>query len=361
MKRPTLGGLWAGMMPVVVAAGISAGAGFGLGRMTAPSPVPVPGETTVTAPEKKEQELIPTVISEEQKEKVSSAQEVMKAAYLPTPRQRDRALDDVLERANLEEVKKALAWADALPDGPMKKAAMEKILERWGELDGAGATTYAMQVYDQTGNSGLLRDALEGWARKDPQGAITQLQNLGLNERLARDIRGDLVGQWAEANPSAAAMYAAGNRNTNSWGGLVTTVADEWAKSDPKAAVSWAAALAPGLDKRSAIYQAIRGWADSDLNSAATFVSSQPPGDSRDAMAGTLAREIGREDPASGIKWAAAVADPATQERAVAGALVDLYRKDTNQALQLLQGSGISAQVQQAALNRMTNRGPWWR
>jgi hypothetical protein len=55
------------------------------------------------------------------------------------------------------------------------------------------------------------------------------------------------------------------------------------------------------------------------------------------------------------------VADPATQERAIAGALVDLYRKNSNQAVQLLQSSGISSQVQQAALSRMTNRGPWWR
>jgi hypothetical protein len=54
-------------------------------------------------------------------------------------------------------------------------------------------------------------------------------------------------------------------------------------------------------------------------------------------------------------------ADPATQERAVAGALIDLYRKDEAQARLILQSSGISAQIQQAALNRMTNRGPWWR
>ena len=290
-----------------------------------------------------------------------SANDVIQAASIGAPRQRDRALEDVLGKANLEEVKKALAWAEALPDGPMKKAALEKIVERWGELDGAGATAYAMQVYDQTGNSGLVRDALEGWARKDPQGAINQLSNLELGDRLSRDIRRDLVGQWTELNPAAAATYASANRNTNNWGGLVSTVADEWSKRDPKAAATWAAALPAGLDKRSAIYEAIQGWADSDLNGAAAFVSAQPAGESRDAMAGTLARQIGREDAASGLKWAAMVADPGTQERAVAGALIDLYRRDTNQALQLLQGSSISPQIQQAVMARMTNRGPWWR
>ena len=78
-------------------------------------------------------------------------------------------------------------------------------------------------------------------------------------------------------------------------------------------------------------------------------------------MAGTLARQVGQDDPASGLQWAAMVADPASQERAAAGALIDLYRKDEAKARQLLQSSAISAQVQKATLSRMTNRGPWWR
>ncbi|NBS54757.1 hypothetical protein EBT23_04240 [bacterium] len=360
MKTPATGSLWAGLVPVVAASGIALVAGFGLGRATAPSALsrsPI-AEKDIEKPEEKQE----TDDSERMASKeAASAADVMQAAAINAPRQRDRALEDVLGKASLEEVKKALAWAEALPDGPMKKAALEKILERWGELDGTGATAYAMQVYEQTGNSGLLRDALEGWARKDPQGAITQLGSLELGDRLARDIRRDLVGQWTELNPAAAAGYASANRNTNNWGGLVSTVADEWAKRDPQAAATWAAGLPEGLDKRSAIYEAIRGWADSDLNGVATFVSAQPAGQSRDAMAGTLARQIGREDPAAGLKWAAMVADPGTQERAVAGALIDLYRRDTNQALQLLQSSSISAQIQQAVLNRMTNGGPWWR
>ena len=360
MKLPTGQNWWAGMMPLVASAGLALVVGFGLGRVTAPSEVihsPVAEKKAEIAEEK--QEMLEAATQAD--EKTASANDVIQAATISVPRQRDRALEDVLDKASLEEVRKALAWAEALPDGPMKRAALEKIVERWGELDGAGATAYAMQIYGQTGNSGLLRDALEGWARKDPQGAINQLSNLELGDRLARDIRRDLVGQWTELNPAAAATYASSNRNTNNWGGLVSTVADEWAKRDPKAAATWAAALPAGLDKRSAIYEAIRGWADSDLNGAATFVSAQPAGESRDAMAGTLARQIGREDPASGLKWAAMVADPGTQERAAAGAIVDLYRKDTNQALQLLQGSSISPQIQQAVMARMTNRGPWWR
>lgn len=336
--------------------------GFGLGRVTAPSAVPEgEGAQRTEASVRQPDEVQADWQAAETAVKTSSAEEVAAAAALGSPRQRDRALENVLAKANLDEVKKALAWAESLPEGPMKKAALEKILKRWGELDGPGATAYASQIYNETGNASLLREALAGWAEKDPQAAVNQLAGLGLSEGLQRDIRRDLLEQWADLNPAAAAAYAVANRNPDSWRGLVGTVADEWSKRDPKAAANWAAGLESGRDKRGAIYSAISNWADADLNGAAAYVAAQPPGESRDTMAGTLARHIGQDDPAAGLKWAALVADAATQERAVAGALVDLYRKDTNQAVQILRASGISPQVQQAALTRMTGRGPWWR
>lgn len=346
----------------MAASGFALLVGFGLGRVTAPPAAPDTNPDLVAKPSVEEAETEePAWQTVETNPQGATAGDVARAAATGSPRQRERALEEVLSSASLAEVKKALEWANALPEGPMKKVALEKIVKRWGELDGPGATAYAAQVYDETGNANLLREALAGWAEKDPPAAVNQLANLGLGEGLARDIRRDLLEQWADLNPAAAAGYATANRETDNWRGLVGTVADEWSKRDPKAAADWAAALEAGRDKRGAIYTAISNWADADPNGAATYVSSQPPGESRDMMAGTLARHLGQDDPAAGLKWAAMVADPAGQERAVAGALVDLYRRDTNQAVLLLQSSAISAQVQQAALNRMTNRGPWWR
>ena len=283
------------------------------------------------------------------------------AASIGNPRDRDRALQESLSKLTLSDIKKALAWGESLPDGPMKRAALAKILERWGQLDGRGAVPYASQVYAETGSASLLREALQGWATKDPLGAIQQSSAMRLSENLQKDIRNDLLRQWADQNPGNAAEYALANRNPENWGGVVGTVVDQWSKQDPKAAATWAASLDSGRDKRGAIYTAISNWADEDLNGAASYVSSQPAGESRDTMAGTLARRIGQEDPTAGLKWAAMVADPGTQERAVAGALIDLYQKDEVQARQILQTSSISEQVQQAALIRVTNRGPWWR
>jgi len=349
------------MVPMAAASGVALVAGFGLGRVTAPAAAPASKTKAVAEAEVDQEKDEAAWQNTEPAVEASSAADIANAAAIGSPRMRERALEDVLAKADLAEVMKALAWAKTLPEGPMKKAALEKILKRWGELDGAGATAYAVQAYQETGNANLLREALTGWANKDPQAAVNQLASLGLSDGLQGDIRRDLLEQWADLNPGAAASYAVANRNPDSWRGLVGTVADEWSKRDPKAAADWAASLDSGRDKRGAIYSAISNWADADPAGVAAYVSAQPPGEARDTMAGTLAREVGQDDPASGLKWAALVADPATQERAVAGALVDLYRKDETRARQILQSSSIAPQIQQAALSRMTNRGPWWR
>ena len=360
MKSLIPDAIWAGTIPLVACTALALLAGFGLGRWTAPSDGAVaaaPGD--IASPEVENEE--PAWEAQASEANAVSVADVANAAAIGSPRQRERALEEILSQAGLEEVRQALAWAQGLPEGPMKKATLEKILRRWGQLDGPGASSYAVQMYHETGNASLLREALAGWAEKDPEAAVNQLASLGLGDGLMRDIRGDLLEQWADLNPAAAASYAVANRNPDNWRGLVGTVAEEWSKRDPRAAADWAASLDGGRDKRGAIYSAISKWADADPGGVAAYVSAQPAGESRDMMAGTLARQLGQEDPGAGLKWAAMVADPATQERAVAGALIDLYRQNEAQARQLLQASSISAQVQQAALSRMTNRGPWWR
>ena len=362
MKSSLSGSLFGGMAPLVGSVGVAVVVGFGVGRVTAPSKPASSAEVEVAQATRGEGESEePKWQSVEGSERSEMVSELAGAAAMGSPKDRSRALEDILAKAGLDEVKKALAWAEALPDGPMKKAALAKIMERWGQLDGPGAVAYATELYAETGNASLIREALKGWATKDPKTAYQQAAELGLSNGLRRDIRYELLTQWADQNPSDAAGYAGANRNPENWGGVVGTVAEQWAKQDPKAAVAWAASLTSGKDKKSAIYEAVSSWADQDVGAAASYITAQPPGEGRDTMAGTLARKIGQENPEAGIKWAAMVGDPGAQERAVAGALIDLYRNDEAQARKILQTSSISTQVQQAALARMTNRGPWWR
>ena len=350
-KQEGGGGIWILVM-VVMAMGM----GFGLGRITASKESGTKGKA----------QAVKDVSDSDQAETDRRLREsgggweigeLAAAAAAGNPRDRDRALQESLSKSTLSDIKKALAWAESLPDGPMKRAALAKILERWGQLDGPGAVAYASQVYAETGSASLLREALQGWATKNPQAAIDQISALGLSDSLQRDFRRDLLEQWADQNPMGATGYALANRNPDSWRGAVGTVAEQWSKQDPKSAANWVASLESGKDKSNALQTVISNWMKEDLSGAASYVSSQPSGESRDTMAGTLARYIGREDPSSGLKWAAMVADPNLQQRAVVGALSDLYRKDASQAQKVLQSSGIGTEVQQSAWSRMTNRG----
>ena len=299
--------------------------------------------------------------SQSTKETTLTEQKLQQLSALSNPRLRERGMEESLACANLDEVKRALKWAESLPDGPGKKAAMADILERWAQMDGLGATDYATQLYDATGNAGPLREALQGWAQANPSAALQKLLSLGLSDGLKADIRTDLVAQWTEQNPQSAAVFAASNRDTGSWRGLVATVANEWSKEDPKTAVNWAGSLPAGLDQVHAINAAISNWFQSNPTEVAAYVGSQSPSPSRDTMALTLARQIGQEDPASGLKWAVTVSDPKTQEKAAAGAIADIYRKDPQAALQILAGSGLPKATQNSVAERLKGSGPWWR
>ncbi|NBT24610.1 hypothetical protein EBT11_08225, partial [bacterium] len=228
-----------GLGTLVAVAGISLGLGIGVGRLT--TSVPSAGDGAKSRIRKSvdlegDETPVPRSSSADSGSMATSGafseEKLQQASALLNPRLRERGMEEALAHANLDEVKRALRWAESLPDGPIKKAALADILQRWAEMDGAGATNYATQLYEATGNAGPLREALQGWAQTDPNGALQKLQSLGLTDGLKANIRSDLVAQWTEQNPQGAAAYAASNRETGSWMGLVATVADQWSKED---------------------------------------------------------------------------------------------------------------------------------
>ncbi len=353
---------------IISVAGITLLVGFGLGRVTSPnsSEGNLPGGRVgkIFDRDGDEGSASASLINASSDNKSGSAfseQKLQQAISLSNPRLRERGMEEILARANLDEVKRALKWAESLPDGPGKKAAMADILERWAQMDGLGATNYAAQLYESTGNAGPLREALKGWAQTDPNRALQQLQSMGLADGLKADIRTDLVAQWTEQSPQTAAAYATSNRDTGSWQGLVATVANEWSKEDPKMAANWIGSLPAGLDQIHAINATISNWFQTNPSEVASYVSSQSPGQSRDMMALTLARQIGQEDPSAGLQWAVTVGDPKTQEKAATGAIVDIYRRDPQQAEQILGSSSLTSAVQAAVMTRLQSPGPWWR
>ncbi len=335
--------------------------GFGMGRLSTPESR-VEKETSNTVSSKKvfqngiedgERGRSEPVAVQTQD---STADQLRRALALTDPKLRNRELENSLSRASLDDVKRALVWAESLPDGTGKRAAMARIMERWGQLDGANAVAYGEKLFAETGNPDLLKDAIRGWGQTDPMASLQNTQSMGVSDGLRRDITRDLMRDWADRSPQAAAAFAASNSLEVGRGGLTSLIADRWSKQDPQTAANWAMNLPPGKEQLRALSELVQNWCDLNLQSAADFVSRQQAGINRDTMVGTLAREVSKQDAASGLKWVATMQDAGLQESAAWSIYQRAMRRDPDGAQTMLQSSPLSSAMKQSLFEKAASK-----
>jgi len=339
--------------------------GFGIGRVTAPREGP-PKQQMVKSHEAFDGIEVASVEARSAEEgggihSGSSLDRIKHTLGMSNPKTRDREMENALSQASLEEVKKALEWASALPEGAAQRALMGKIMERWGQLDGLNAAAYGEKVFADTGNPQLLKDAIRGWGQSDPGGSIQYTQSMSASVGVRRDISRDLFRDWADRSPQEAAAYAVVRAIDVGRGGVMGLIADRWSKQDPQAAANWAMTLPSGRDQQRALDQLVQNWSDLNLQAAADFVSRQPPGANKDVMVGTLAREVAKQDPAAALQWASTLSDPEMQSRTAMSFLWRSARQDPAAAQQLVNSSALSPAAKQSVLSRMTNGNGGWR
>ena len=286
----------------------------------------------------------------------STGDQLRRALVLTDPKLRNRELENSLSRASLEDVRKALEWAEGLPESAGKRAAMAKIMERWGQLDGANAVAYGEKLFAETGNPDLLKDAIRGWGQTDPIASLQNTQSMGVSDGLRRDITRDLMRDWADRSPQAAAAFAASNLLEVGRGGLTSLIADRWSKQDPQTAANWAMSLPAGKEQLRALEELVQNWCDLNLESAADFVSRQQPGINRDTMVGVLAREVAKQDPASALKWVATIQDGGMQQSTAWSIYQRALRRNPEGAQSMLQSSPLSNAVKQSVLERAASK-----
>jgi hypothetical protein len=229
-------------------------------------------------------------------------------------------------------------------------------MERWGQLDGANAVAYAEKLFAETGNPDLLKDAMRGWGQSDPMASLQYTQSMGVSDGLRRDITRDLVRDWADRSPQAAAAFAASNSLEVGRGGLTSLIADRWSKQDPQTAANWAMSLPAGKEQLRALDELVQNWCDLNLQSAADFVSRQQAGINKDAMVGTLAREVAKQDPASALKWVATISDARMQESTSWSIYQRALRRDPEGAQLMLQSSPLSSALKQSLLEKAASK-----
>lgn len=285
-----------------------------------------------------------------------SVQEKLAALVgMTDPRARERLMENILSETGLAGVKKALEWAEALPDGAGKRALLAGLMERWGQLEGPAAAAYGEKQMAETGNVQALRDALKGWGMASPESALQYAQGASVSDGLRREAMRDVLRDWADRDPQAAAAYAAGNDLRLGRGGTSRLIADRWSQQDPQAASAWAMTLPDGPEQRMAMDQSIGNWASQNLQAAANYINSQPAGPVKDVMVSRLAREIATQDPSAALHWTASLSDPGMQTRTAMGIVMRTSGHDPAAAAQILESSPLAPEVQQQILTRISN------
>ncbi|TVP79299.1 MAG: hypothetical protein EA353_06470 [Puniceicoccaceae bacterium] len=333
---------------------------------------------------------IPTLSAEESRLLLSNA-----FALATSDPNRPQLIRELLSQLARTEPLAALEIASgiaSLRDGERARVA---ILEVWGRSDPAAAIAWAQNALagePVRARSSQLSAIYRGYAATNPEAAFAQAMSMDENARLKnrllgeiietqiqtgglqaariavdaisdptlRDgLRRDLVNEWAEFDPAAAAAYVSSLGDDASQR-LKTTLVSEWAESDPVAAAAWLSSLAqddPAIARGSAAI--IREWTRYDLAASAEWLNSLPASPELDRAVVSYTFRAAEEDPETAMTWAASIENDRRRSwmmERVAGT----WKEQDAQSFENYLNESEFTQEQRDRLENAQNRGGGW-
>ncbi len=192
-----------------------------------------------------------------------------------------------------------------LPRGPATDAKVAAFFKAWATLDAAGAFAEAKSLPAHLrmaaleavldGTDASMAGALVPWIKQLPEDVFSGNEKTGL---LSQG-----VSKWSRIDPLAAARFLEADGSTGmSFFTVWSDVASNWAALDPAAAIAWAKEKKrPGPNF--ALSGAVAGWWENDPSAAEAYVQSHLTTLQDWQLAGTLASNIFRDDPARARRW----------------------------------------------------------
>ena len=255
---------------------------------------------------------------------------------------RTRLINELLSQLAETEPLAALELASQIESLRDSERARISVLEVWATNDPAGALAWANQALTNEhvrSRSSQLSAIYRGYAANKPDAAFqqaltldderlrnrllgdvieTQIESGGLqaaqvavdlikDPELQNNLRRDLIDEWAQFDPEAAANYvrSLGDDTPTSF---KTTLISEWAESDPVAAAAWLVSLPrddPAIARASA--SIIQEWTRYDLAASAEWLNSLPPSPELDRAVISYTFRAAEEDPAAAMTWAESI------------------------------------------------------
>ena len=133
--------------------------------------------------------------------------------------------------------------------------------------------------------------------------------DLVADPEMQRSLRRELVDEWAEFDPEAAAAYVA-TLGEDADSSIKSALVSEWAESDPAAAAAWLSSLDvddPAIARASS--SVIREWTRYDLAASADWLNSLPASPELDRAVISYTFRAAEEDPETAMSWAQSIED----------------------------------------------------
>lgn len=164
-------------------------------------------------------------------------------------------------------------------------------------------------------------------AHRDPRAVLAMSETIGHREG-NRLFRVGVFETWGETDPAGLLAYleSAPPRSVPNIAGTIRTIV----AGDPEEVLGRLERY-PSTYRRALQSAALRALAETDPQAALARLGDLPRGSDRDALVGTVAETLGRQDPTAAIAWAAALQPPSQQ--AVNGAIAGMAAVDLNRAI----------------------------
>lgn len=313
----------------------------------------------------------------------------------PPSQMRDRMIMDLLELWAKQSPDQALAYVGNIESLRQRDRATEQILETWGQND-----PYAAMQWLNENSSDLpqrilndrILSVIEGYAQADPQGAFTYAANLPgdtsmqrrLKQRALResvqqlvgqnqvsaalslvsnlpdgsdkqDAFGELIGEWAEYDPAAAAQHLnllGADASSDARRELVRS----WAEYDPVGAAAWLSNLPPDTEETGQLVSELVGrWTQYDLDASAAWLNQIPPTPEIDRAVAIYTFRSAQEDPATAMSWAESVTRDDMRIRLMERVASEWKQQDP----EAFQSYINQSQLTEEQKTQLTNAQPW--
>lgn len=182
------------------------------------------------------------------------------------------------ELLRVESPERASAWAESLPDGPVKGAAMRRVADRFAAADPEAAAAWAERFADQEYAAPVIQEVGREWARRSPLEAVAWLQDLPEGPGQSAGLS-SAFGDWEDRDPALASEYLAAMPDSPQRDAAISGFSSGYAWQDPLVAIAWAEDISDPNLRQQSLTRAGMAFMRRDPESAREWlpVSGLPP------------------------------------------------------------------------------------